>query len=47
LDHIQCTDPQLQAALAAVRQDKGPDGMMNNFEAAVAAILLADPMAKK
>lgn len=47
LDNIQCADATLQAAIAAVRQDKGPDGMMSDFEAAVAYLLPSDPVAKK
>ena len=47
LDNIQCSDATLQAAIAAVRQDKGEDGMMNAFETAVAYLLPADPVAKK
>jgi hypothetical protein len=47
LDNIQCSDATLQAAIAAVRQDKGADGMMNDFEAAVAYLLPSDPVAKK
>ena len=47
LDNIQCADATLQAAIAAVRQDKGPNGMMNDFEAAVAYLLPSDPVARK
>lgn len=47
LDNIQCSDATLQAAIAAVRQDKGADGMMQDFEAAVAYLLPSDPVAKK
>jgi hypothetical protein len=47
LDNIQCADATLQAAIAAVRQDKGVNGMMNDFEAAVAYLLPSDPVAKK
>ena len=48
LDAIECHDPQLQAAMAQVRQDKTPVvGMRNNFENAVAQILPAGPVARK
>ena len=47
LDNTQCADATLQAAIAAVRQDKGPHGMMNDFESAVAYLLPSDPVAKK
>lgn len=47
LDNTQCADVTLQAAIAAVRQDKGPHGMMNDFESAVAYLLPSDPVAKK
>ena len=32
IDSIHCNDPTLLAALANVRKDDGPEGMMNNFE---------------
>ena len=48
LDSIECADPQLQAAMAQVRQDKTPlTGLRNNFENAVAQLLPSDPVARK
>jgi hypothetical protein len=44
---IENNDPGLQAAMAAVRTDKGPGGMRNNFEACVAHIVPYCPVAKK
>jgi hypothetical protein len=44
---IENNDPGLQAAMAAVRTDKGPDGMRNDFEACVAHIVPYCPVAKK
>ena len=47
LDAIECPDPQLQAALAQVRQDKTPiTGLRNNFENAVAHLKPSDPVAR-
>ena len=47
LEAIQCSDAGLQAAMASVKTDSGPDGMRNNFEDAVAHLLPYDPVAKK
>ena len=48
LDAIECSDPQLQAAMAQVRQDKtAVTGLRNNFENAVAQLLPSDPVARK
>jgi len=47
LKGIECGDPQLQAAIAAVKQDKTPTGMQYNFELAAAFIQEADPVARK
>jgi len=47
LDAIQCNDASLQAAMASVKQDQGPNGRMNNFELAVALLLPNCPVAKK
>ena len=44
LDSIECKDAQLLAAIANVRQDNGPDGMMNNFEKAVAYLIPCCPV---
>ena len=47
LDGIQCSDAGLQAAMASVRTDDGPQGMRNDFESAAAHLLPYDPVAKK
>ena len=47
LDNIECMDPPLQAAMALVRNDNGPTGKMNDFEATASFILPHDPVAKK
>ena len=47
LDAIECSDAALQAAMALVRNDAGPAGKMNDFEAAAAFIVPHDPVAKK
>ena len=45
LDAIKSKDPTLLAAIANVRQDDSPTGMMNNFEKAVAYLIPACPVA--
>ena len=47
LEAIQCSDPRLQAAMAGIKTDNGPEGMRNNFEATAAHLLSYDPVAKK
>ena len=47
LEAIQCSDAGLQAAMASVKTDTGPNGMRNNFETAAAHLLPYDPVAKK
>ena len=47
LEAIQCSDPGLQAAMASIKTDSGPEAMRNNFEATVAHLLPYDPVAKK
>ena len=47
LEAIQCSDPRLQAAMASIKTDNGPEGMRNNFEATAAHLLPYDPVAKK
>ena len=47
LKAIQCSDPGLQAAMASIKTDNGPEGMRNNFEATAAHLLPYDPVAKK
>ena len=45
LDAIKSKDPTLLAAIPNVRQDDSPNGMMNNFEKAVAYLIPACPVA--
>ena len=47
LDAIQCSDASLQAAMASIRTDDGPDGMCNDFEQSAAHLLPYDRVAKK
>ena len=47
LEVIQCSDPGLQAAIAIIKTDNGPEGMRNNFEATAAHLLPYDSVAKK
>ena len=47
LDAIQTSDAGLQAAMASIRTDDGPDGMRNDFEQSAAHLLPYDPVAKK
>ena len=47
LEAIQCSDPRLQAAMASIKTDNGPEGMRNNFEATAAHLLPYDPVARK
>jgi len=47
LDAIKCSDAGLQAGVALVCADDGPDGKMNDFEAAASFLLPCDPVAKK
>ena len=47
IDAIQCSDAGLQAAMASVKTDNGPNGLWNNFERAVSHLLPYDPVAKK
>ena len=47
LEAIQCTDPGLQAAMASIKTDNGPEGLWNNFEATAAHLLPYDPVTKK
>ena len=47
LEGIQCSDPGLQAAMASVRTDDGPNGMRNDFKKAAAHLLPYDPVARK
>ena len=43
IDAIQCADAGLQAAMASVKTDNGPNGLRNNFERAVSHLLPYDP----
>ena len=47
LDTIQTSDASLQAAMASMRTNDGPDGMRNDFEQSAAHLLPYDPVAKK
>ena len=47
IDGIQCSDAGLQAAMASVKTDNGPNGLRSNFERAVSHLLPYDPVAKK
>ena len=47
IDPIQCADGGLQAAMASVKMDNGPNGLWNNFERAVSHLLPYDLVAKK
>lgn len=47
LDGIDCSDPTLQAVMALLRSDSGPDGKMNDFELAAAYIQPSDPVTKR
>ena len=47
IDAIQCADAGLQAAMASVKTDNGPNGLRNNFERAVSHLLPYNPVAKK
>ena len=47
LNAIQCADAGLQATMASIKTNNGPDGMHNHFEQAAAHLLPYDPVAKK
>ena len=47
LDDIQRSDPSLQAAIAYVKSNDVPGGIMHDFEETVAYLLQFDPVAKK
>lgn len=47
LEGIENSDPTLQAALALVRADDGPNGKMHDFESATAFLLPSDPVSTK
>ena len=47
LDAIECDYAPLQAAMALIRNDTGPDGKMNDFENAATSLLPHDPVLKR
>ena len=47
LKAIQCSDAGIQAAMASIKADNGPEGLRNNFQATAAHFLPYDPVAKK
>jgi hypothetical protein len=47
LNSIQCNDPGLQAAMAAINTDKTANGLREDFEAAATHLLPYDPVQKK
>jgi hypothetical protein len=47
IDAIESSDAGLQAAMAQIATDDGPNGKRNNFEAAASYLLPYDPVAKK
>ena len=47
LDAFQTSDAGLQAAMASIRTDDGPNGMCNDFEQSAAHLLPYDPVARK
>ena len=47
IDAIQRADTGLQAAMASVKMDNGPNGLLNNFERAISHLLPYNPVAKK
>ena len=47
IDAIQCANAGLQAAMASVKTDNGPNGLQNNFERAKSHLLPYNPVAKK
>ena len=46
LESMITSDSGLSAAMASINQDKGEDGMRNNFETAVSHLIPYDPVAK-
>ena len=46
LDNIDNSDAALQASIANIRTDQGPNGKRNNFESAVTTLLQFDPFLK-
>eukprot|EP00957_Ditylum_brightwellii_P151644 11548286-Ditylum_brightwellii.AAC.1 len=47
MNGIKCGDPELQAAMALVKNDDADDGKMHNFEKAASFIIPANPVARR
>ena len=47
IENIICADPDVKAALAAIKLDDSPTGLRNNFERAAALLLPVDPVERK
>eukprot|EP00957_Ditylum_brightwellii_P028858 2180441-Ditylum_brightwellii.AAC.1 len=47
MNGIECGDPELQGAMALVKNNDAADGKMHNFEKAVSFIIPADPVARR
>ena len=47
IENIEVADPDVKAAIAAIKLDDSPTGLRNDFERAVALLLPTDPVAKK
>ena len=47
LEGIKCSDAGLQAAMASVETDNGPNGKRSDFEATASHLVKYDPVAKK
>ena len=47
LQNIQSNDAELQTMLAQVKHDDGPGGRREDFEKAAAALIPADPVARR
>eukprot|EP00957_Ditylum_brightwellii_P032936 2497568-Ditylum_brightwellii.AAC.1 len=46
MNGIECGDPELQAAMALVKNNDGADGKMHNFEKTASFIIPANPVAR-
>lgn len=47
IENIQCNDPNVKAAIAAIKLDTGANGMRTDFERAAAFLLPTDPNKQK
>ena len=47
LEAIESSHPGLQAAMASIKTDNGPEGLRNNFEVTAVHLLPYDSVAKK